>query len=121
MEGGGKLLIETLSAELDAEFVANHVGASPGPAVVLRVSDTGHGMSDCVRSRVFEPFFTTNEGRGEGNRLGLSTVYGIVKQSGGYVWCDSAPARGRRSLCTSALRRRARAGRGRTSPSRWSR
>jgi two-component system cell cycle sensor histidine kinase/response regulator CckA len=93
MDGGGRLVIETLSTELDAEFVATHVGATLGPAVALRVTDTGHGMEDSVRSRVFEPFFTTKE-EAKGTGLGLSTVYGIVKQSGGYVWCDSTPGEG---------------------------
>jgi PAS domain S-box-containing protein len=93
MTGGGRLLIETLNAELDEEFVASHVGATTGPAVVLRVTDNGQGMDASVRSRVFEPFFTTKE-EAKGTGLGLSTVYGIVKQSGGYIWCESAPGEG---------------------------
>jgi PAS domain S-box-containing protein len=93
MEGGGRLVIETLNTELDEEFVATHVGATAGPAVALRVTDNGHGMEKSVRSRVYEPFFTTKE-EAKGTGLGLSTVYGIVKQSGGYIWCESEPGVG---------------------------
>ena len=93
MTGGGKLVIETLNAEVDAEFAAMHLDAAVGPVVALRVTDSGHGMTEAVRSRVFEPFFTTKE-EAKGTGLGLSTVYGIVKQSGGYIWCESAPDEG---------------------------
>jgi PAS domain S-box-containing protein len=93
MLGGGRLVIETLNVELDEEFVAAHLGAPKGPVVALRVTDTGHGMDESVRSRVFEPFFTTKD-EAKGTGLGLSTVYGIVKQSGGYTWCESTPDAG---------------------------
>jgi two-component system, cell cycle sensor histidine kinase and response regulator CckA len=92
MPGGGRLVIETLNADLDEEFATTHVGARAGTCVALRVSDTGHGMDAETQSRVFEPFFTTKDGRGTG--LGLSTAYGIVKQSDGYIWCDSEPGSG---------------------------
>jgi PAS domain S-box-containing protein len=93
MTDGGRVVVETFNADLDEKFVATHVGARPGPCVALRVTDTGHGMDDDVRARVFEPFFSTKE-EAKGTGLGLSTVYGIVKQSGGYIWCDSAPGYG---------------------------
>jgi two-component system, cell cycle sensor histidine kinase and response regulator CckA len=92
MPGGGHLTVHTSNAVLDAAFVKRHPGASPGPHVRLSVRDTGTGMAPEVMERVFEPFFTTKGTNGTG--LGLSTVYGIVKQSGGYVAVESELGRG---------------------------
>ena len=84
MPDGGRLLIETSEAEIDEDALAVHVEVEPGPYVMLSVTDTGVGMTPEVRERAFEPFFTT-KGPGGGSGLGLSMVYGFVKQSGGHV------------------------------------
>jgi PAS domain S-box-containing protein len=93
MPSGGRITLRTSRQHLDQAVVASFPGANPGPHVVMEVSDTGVGMSEDVQQKIFDPFFTTKP-KGAGTGLGLSTVYGIVQQSGGWIGVESEPGKG---------------------------
>jgi len=93
MPRGGRLTIEVDAVELDAEHAATHTGEKPGPHVMIAVSDTGQGMDEATRARIFEPFYTTKP-IGEGTGLGLAMVFGAVERAGGRVWVYSELGRG---------------------------
>ena len=107
MPTGGTLTIETGNVTLDEDYCRNRLDVEPGEYVQVQIADTGHGMEQEVLEHIFEPFYTTKKA-GEGTGLGLAVVYGIVKNHGGHILCDSEPHKGTTfRICLPAIVRQA--------------